>query len=320
MADNEYNLRKLPHLSIDAWRETVRYEYPPRPMAQRPLRGDYAAHAAGLLKQLDTALGSVPTSTADPRIRVEGLRPGALVEVATMPPAENSRTKATKVPAALEFKQEDIVVLQSRRSEDRTESAVMFVPDVARDFLRGRIRGYGRRVPLNDRRPDIEKFEKIETIRAASVRSLFVGDIDLSAPGVVWWEVWVREHITWAEAIARAAVAANLDVHADKLIFPDTTVVFIHASAGALATFLSRVPGAVSEVRKSTGTIEPFLERGDGKIGQQDFVDNLAERVLPPPAGVPAVCVLDTGVSAKHPLLAPGLHGKWAYDDAVKAE
>lgn len=316
MADEEYSLRQLRHIPIDALREAVRYKFPPRRMDPKPLRGDYAAHAAGLLRQLDAALGEVPLPGADIRIQVEGLKLGALVEVATAPPAETSRAKATKVPAALDFGQDDIVVLQSRRGGDRSESAVMFVPDAARAVLRGRIRAYGGRVAPDGHRPDIEKFEKIEKIQAATVRSLFIGDVDFADPKVVWWEVWVRERGAWAEAIGRSACAANLDVHADRLVFPDTTVVFIHASAGALATFLGRVPGAVSEVRRSTGTIEPLLHRGDGKIGQQDFVDDLAGRVLPPPAGAPTVCVLDTGVSAEHPLIAPALHGNWAYDDA----
>lgn len=316
MADDEYSLRQLQHVLIDSLRETAEYKFPPRKIEPKPLRGDYAAHAAGLLRQLDAALSAVPAPGADTRLQVEGLKPGALVEVATLPPAENSRTKVTKVPAALEFGQEDIVLLQSRRSSDRTESAVMFVPDSARGFLRGRIRAYGGRVLPDGNRPDIEKFEKIEKIQAATIRSLFVGDIDLAAPEAVWWEVWVRERGDWGEAIARSACAANLDVHADRLVFPDTTVVFIHASAGVLAAFLDRLPGAVSEVRRSTGTIEPFLDRGEGKIGQQDFVYDLVGRILPPPAGAPTVCVLDTGVSAEHPLIAPALHGNWAYDDA----
>ena len=76
------------------------------------------------------------------------------------------------------------------------------------------------------------------------------------------------------------------------------------------------MPGAISEIRRATGTIEPFLERGDVGLGQHDWVAELTGRVTPPEEDAPAICALDTGVSAAHPLLAPGLHGVWSYDAA----
>jgi len=114
--------------------------------------------------------------------------------------------------------------------------------------------------------------------------------------------------------LAVLARGANLDFHADRLFFPDTTVVFVHAAAGALAAFVARVPGAITEIRRATGTIEPFLDRGEGGLGQRDWVAELTQRVIPPALNAPVVCTLDTGVSAEHPLIAPGLHDTWAYD------
>src|SRR3546814_4480081 len=92
-----------------------------------------------------------------------------------------------------------------------------------------------------------------------------------------------------------------IDVHDDRLIFPDTTVVFLHAAAAAVAAFAARVPGAITEIRRATGTIEPFLDRGDTGFGQHDWVDELAQRVSPPSPDAPVVCTLDTGVTAAHP-------------------
>ena len=51
-------------------------------------------------------------------------------------------------------------------------------------------------------------------------------------------------------------------------------------------------------------------------MGQHDWVAELAARVTPPTGDAPAVCALDTGVNAGHPLIAPGLRGAWAYDVA----
>lgn len=316
---DDYNARDRAHISIDAFRETAAYTFPSRKQERKPLRDDYAAHAATLLDQLAMALGEIPSTAADTRVPVRGIKPGAIVEVTTIAPAEGSRVKAVKMPATLEFPTQDIVVLRSERNDDRTESALLFVPDDARAFLRGRIEDYGRD-PGNQRRTDLEKFESVETVRATQSLSLFTGDVDLAVPDIVWWELWVRQPVAISDRLTELARGANLDVHADRLVFPDTTVLFVHAAADALAAFAAKVPGALTEIRKATGTIEPFLDRGDTGLGQHDWVAELAGRVTPPAGDAPAVCVLDTGVSAAHPLIASGLAGAWAYDAAWGAD
>jgi hypothetical protein len=139
----DFGLRNRPHISISELRETVAYTFPTRAQERKPLRDDYASHAAALLDQLTAALGDLPPAAVDQRLQVEGLKRGAVVEVSTLPP-KGPRTKAVKVPGALEFPAQDIVVLRSERNDDRTESALLFVPDDARAFLRGRIAEYGR--------------------------------------------------------------------------------------------------------------------------------------------------------------------------------
>ena len=141
---DNFDTRDRAHISIDVFRETAAYTFPSRNQERKPLRGDYTAHATQLLDQLAAALGTVPAAAADPRLPIQGLKSGTVVEVTTLPPAEDSRIKAVKVPAALEFPTQDVVILRSERNEDRTESALVFVPDDARAFLRNRIADYGR--------------------------------------------------------------------------------------------------------------------------------------------------------------------------------
>jgi hypothetical protein len=311
----DFGVRDRPHISISSTRETAAYTFPARGGSSRPRRADHAAHAAGLLRQLSAALGNVPPPARDPRLPVAGLRRGTVVEVSTLPPGEHARVAAMKVPPSLEFPTQDIVVLRSQRNDDRTESALLFVPDDARAFLSSRISQYGQD-PRGARRPHVDRFEPIETVRAPDEDALFVGEVDLAAPERVWWELWLQGPAVRADGVSAAARVAELDVHPDRLVFPDTTVVFVHASAASVAAFAARVPGAIAEIRPARGTIEPFLERDGGGVGQHDWVDELAARVIPTPAGAPVVCALDTGVSAEHPLLVPGLRGAWAYDDA----
>lgn len=308
----EFEARVKSHIAIDAWREAAQYEFPAAGQQRKPLRGDYAAHAQSLLDQLAAALPAPPAPDADSRLHIEGLGLGALIEVNTMTPAEGSRAKAIKVPSALEFPGQDIVVLRSGRNPNRTEAAVVFVPDAAQTFLRGRISTYGHD-PGNARRPDVDRFEAIETIQAAAAEALFTGDVDFAGPAA-WWELWVRQPV--GQAIAHAAQARGLEVHPEQLRFPDTTVVIVHALPADVRLFAAQTPGAIAEVRRATGTIRPFLERGELIVGQADFVAELVDRMTGPPVDAPRVGVLDTGVAAAHPLIAPGLAGALAYDDA----
>lgn len=312
---SDYSARRHVHISFDVFRDGISYSYPRRKIDPKPLRDDYAAHSKALLDQLTAALGDMPTAEQDGRMPVEGLKAGAIVEVGTIPPADGSRSQAVKLPKGLEFPTQDVVVLRSERRDDRTESALLFVPDDARTFLQGRIQSYGQSQG-NQPRPDVERFERVETIRAAEVHALFVGNVDFTSPEFLWWELWVRHDGRIAEGVAVAARLAALEVHEDRLLFPDTTVLFVHTSAEGIAGFVGRIPGAVTEIRKATGTIEPFLNRGAKGCGPQDWTADLAKRIIPPPLDANAVCALDTGIAAQHPLIAPGLHGAWAYDAA----
>ena len=262
---SDFGARKHLHISFDVFRDGIAYSYPRRRIEPKPLRDDYAAHSKALLDQLTAALGDIPVAGQDTRLPVEGLKAGAIVEVGTVPPPEGSRAQAVKLPKGLEFPTQDVVVLRSERRDDRTESALLFVPDDARTFLKGRISSYGQ-PQGNQPRPDVDRFEKVETIRAADAKALFVGKVDFASVEPLWWELWVRHEGKIAEGVAAAARLASLDVHEDRLLFPDTTVIFVHASAEGIAGFVGRIPGAVAEIRKATGTIEPFLDRGSQGI------------------------------------------------------
>lgn len=250
---------------------------------------------------------------------MEGLKAGAIVEVGTVPLPEGSRAQAVKLPKGLEFPAQDVVVLRSERRDDLTESALLFVPDEARIFLKGRISSYGQ-PQGNQLRPDVDRFEKVETIRASDAKALFVGKVDFASAEPQWWELCVRHDGKIAEGVSAEARLAALYVHEDRLLFPDTTVIFVHASAEGIAGFVMRIPGALAEIRQATGTVESFLDRGSQGIWPQDWTVDLAKRIVPPPQDANVVCALDTGIAAQHPLITPALHRSWAYDAAWGAD
>ncbi|MER8650077.1 S8 family peptidase [Mesorhizobium sp. M0586] len=320
MADDGegFSAHNLTHIRIEAFRAPAQYEFPNKPQDRKPRRDDYHAHAQLLIQHVTAALGAIPAPDHDARVPIVGQKRGAIVELETMVPASH-RNGPTKTPA-LDYPAQDILVLRSTRQDDRTERAVLFVPDDARDFLLGRINAYGAENLGNKKRPDVPKFEPIEVIRVAEARALFGSDVDFNVPEPKWWELWVREPSTEkpgprTNAVVQEAHNSNLEVHNESLKFPDSEVVFVHGPAGALAAFLARIPGAVWEARKAQGSIEPFLKLDGDGFGQHDWVNELVGRTQGPGDDAPAVCVIDTGVAAGHPLITQGVAGAWTIND-----
>jgi len=303
------------HLSLDRVRTEGSYAAPRRKMTLKPLRDNYVAHGAALLRQLAEALPRVPPAGQDARLPIQGLKPGVLITVETLPP-DTDKKGPSRVPNTFEAPGQDLVVLSSRRTAERSEEVIVFVPDDARAGLTRRLFDYGAANLGNRDRPNQAQFEKVERIGPADSARLFRASVDFDDPAARWWEFWVRDVRDVPRALIATAKAHRLDVHPEQLKFPDTTVVFVHATAAQALAFASRVPGAIEEVRLGVGTIEPFLELGDGRVTQHDFVDELAARILPARSDAPTVCVMDTGVSAAHPLLSDGLALALAVDEA----
>lgn len=311
---DDFNERKLPHLSIDSFRAVQRYTPPRRRIEPQPIRDNYAAHSQALLDQLAVAFGLLPPLGQDPRLDIPGLAKGTVIEVATLPLTEGSRSVARKFPQDLDYPAQGIAQLTTSRREDRTETALLFVPDTARGYLRDRISTYGRD-PGNARRTGLAEFEVIETISPTDGASLFVGQVDQGSPTAIWWEIWVSGDTQRADRVLELAQGQGFDVHPSRLQFPDTTVVFVHGTATAIAAFADKVPGAISQIGSAAATASLFLDRGAAGTDQHDWVAHLADRLVVSGEGAPVVCVLDTGIAAAHPLIAPGLKGAWAYVD-----
>ncbi len=150
--------------------------------------------------------------------------------------------------------------------------------------------------------------QSIGRLQPARLRSLWRGPRDAfpaQANAVVDWEVWLTADQT--QAFEVAAAAANLHVAADRLYFPEQTVIRVTASRNALAELIRSTPAMVTALAKPAATADFFdsLPVEEQPLWGAELLERTA---FCDPADNPVhVTLMDTGVTLGHPLLDPAL-------------
>lgn len=226
---------------------------------------------------------------------------------------------------SLEQKSQGIELL-SVSQDGNTTIAKVWVPDGKLGVFEKKIAAYlSHKVNKNNEPLDAQKFvDAIREIRAAVLDDLWVSDRPRPADDEVRaFEAWIatpevpeavgRRRAVRATAadvrvarFAQAATLSGLAVSADRLKFPEHTVLYVRGTLGQLRAS-SRLLGQLAELRPAPST--PAFFMGLAPAEQPAWAANLLQRSqMPAPASdVPHVCVLDTGCNAGHALLAPAL-------------
>ena len=152
-------------------------------------------------------------------------------------------------------------------------------------------------------------------MRLGAAAALFTDDIDhFPTAGVpAWWEVWVRDGRL--QTFKTVAERLNVSVKAHTISFPERDVVLALADEATMERLIHN-SDAVAELRLAKDTPTLFFEMR--AVDQADWAANLSDRLTPSSAAAPAVCILDSGATQGHPLIAPGLDptDQHAYDAA----
>lgn len=127
---------------------------------------------------------------------------------------------------------------------------------------------------------------------------------------VIWWEVWLWAApgmtLTAVEAGFReTGVRLGLQVRPEALRFPERSVVLVFGSEEAMRRSVELLD-SIAALYRADEAVGPWVEDLD-VTEQREFVDELACRVVPASGDAPAVCLLDTGVTANHALLRESL-------------
>ena len=322
MADHDG--KKYRHLILEGFTDTERFRRPPPPPIEPqpiPARNRYA-HGSSLLGQLEALKPDM--ATARQIQEAAGLEGGfgLQVEFESFPEIEF-------VFESLARERSGIELLNVRHDAGKT-LATVFVPDGKLGHFENLIRDYldEKRDKNGDLRDHGRLLNAIHQIRTASLRALWTDDpavFPATTEEAFWWEVWLpigADRLATVENFRKLAQARDFRVAPGELRFPERTVLLVHTSAGEMSRSMMTL-NSIAELRRAKETAEFFdalpldeqPEWLEELLGRSEFTD--------PAEAVPHVCLLDTGVNNRHPLITQALNDNdlhtvepaWGTDD-----
>lgn len=222
------------------------------------------------------------------------------------------------------------IELLSVRQEGEHTYANVFVPDGKLMHFEKRVTEYlEQKKDKNGKALDHRALlNTIASIRAAELRALWTDDPALLPDDVAvpfWWEVWLPtrgQRQIVVEDFKKLARLAECVVNDKQVDFPERTVLLMYGSQQQFSRSVM-ILNCVAELRYAKETAEFF--DGMTAVEQQEWSDELLQRIQMSEGDVPRICFLDTGINRGHPLLAPlmdtaDLHTvepAWGVDDTA---
>jgi hypothetical protein len=198
-----------------------------------------------------------------------------------------------------------------RRGEHHTYATV-FVPDGRLDVFERKVMEYLAERKRSDGVAIDHKrlINTIQEIRVAAFNELWTDDpsaLPAAEDEAIWWEVWLpapEDRKAMIHGFRTVAAQVGFELSRDELHFPDRIVLLMRGTQGQIKQSVMLL-NSVAELRRAKETAEFFDALKPAE--QREWVDDLLARAQWPEESAPHVCILDTGVNAGHPLLAPVL-------------
>ena len=263
---------------------------------------DRNRHAIALQNALAQAQQEAVDNRAASSISVHGAQPGLYVEFESPPDIElkleslENRNRGIETVAVRNVRLE---------SDDHTvQLATVFVPDGKLSHFFKRFRQYTEEKTKSGKPRHKEMVDRIATLRKATLRALWTDATEVYPDDteVIWWEVWLRRNDgNELQRLLEFADQSGLVVGEHRLGFDDRIVILVKGKTGQLSASLD-VLSDLAEVRKAKEGSAFFVDISPEE--QAEWLDDLKQRVTVATANAPAVCILDTGITSGHPLLA----------------
>lgn len=268
------------------------------PSPEPPPARDRAAHGKALLAQLGTARLTGENQKA------EAISLG-LPEPEGMSVSFASDPNINLAVKSLEAESSGIRLLAVKQEGSVTVASV-FVPTGRLKILEKKIEAYvAEDVRGREGKPKNEKLvASIGAISRAVAEKLWSDDEPYpTGDDRLWWEVWIRASVDGREEdrFRQAATRLGLEVRERSIAFVDRRVLVVRASRSQIERSVDLLD-MMAELRRAKDSPSDFTQMHPRE--QKEWLADLLSRLEAPPAGSPAVCLLDHGLNSEHPLLA----------------
>ena len=310
--------QQLRHLLVNGTAKTEKYTSPRTggQSSRYPVR-DAPSHGARLLKQIDDA--RTAAEAHDERRTAVGVlgRKGMYLEFQSEPEFELALNSLESARQGIE--------LTAVRQRAGVMLATVFVPEGRISYLIGKLEGYSAEQRPSGKAKNERLVAGISEIHLAALESFWTDEESLfpQSDDPFWWEVWLRvgsDRETILGAFRQYGSRLGLNVDSSEIRFPDRTVVLAHGRKSQMGQS-AELLDCMAELRKAKDPPSFFVNMP--ALEQMEWLEDLRDRLEPPGEEAPAVCILDTGVNNKHPLIEPVLpdgslltcHPKWSATD-----
>lgn len=223
---------------------------------------------------------------------------GLQIQFSSLPDIELAIQRLSDARAGIE--------LLNVRHDDHHTYATVFVPDGKLDTFERKIHAYIQERPRDHK----ALINTIQEIRAAAFNELWTDDVSAlpaSEDEEIWWEVWLpvmKDRAATNHRFRSVAAQIGFELSPDELHFPERTVMLMRGAQKQIQQSMMLL-NSVAELRRAKETADFFDSLRPEEQGV--WIDELLSRTEWPTEDAPHVCILDTGVNAGHPLLAPVL-------------
>ena len=290
-------LQRLPHIVLTASPDPERFQPRSGGPEEKPLpQRDRQAHAQRLLDDLL-------------RLQEEATRRSATVPLATVVGAKSGLHVQFELEAgfsealkSLEDRRKKIEIVATRSTGDKL-FATVYVPKGQLSAFERKVRKYTTANTPGGRPTHERLIAPLSAIRLAALEDFWT-DTDVEFPpmgALTRWEIWVRDDPEAVEQFEQNVRAAGVELSQSHLTFPERRVYLARATVEQLIASIE-VIDAIAELRLAKESREFFVDlRGPES---RAWADALLARI--DLHGDPsAICLLDSGLNAGHPLLEP---------------
>lgn len=284
--------------------ETMPYSSTSKPVGTNYPKRTVAEHAAFIEKKLQKCYAESLSQRQAAAIRY---KEGTYLEFSSA----KGHDLAIK---SLENRQAGIRLLNVH--EDKKNSvikATVYIPAGKESFFLKKVEAYANEPTPKGKPKNNDLVRSIEDIKVAILDSFWVGSNDSMPKEIpVWCEIWLRYDFQFNNAEAWidteqsiTSICLENQIHIDEkhIIFPERIVKMVHANADQLKLLIARCP-YITEIRHAQEATTFFENLTNSE--QKEWIDELLQRTAYTNGNV-AICLLDTGVTASHPLLAQAI-------------